>query len=270
MNTEIPSRPTLAAEAWSDLVAGFSKSWLWSAIAMQDIRMRYRGSVLGPFWLTLSNVIMIIGIGVLWGRLFHQELRVFMPYLMIGLTVWQFMNTTISDGCYTFLGAHEIIQQVPLPFSVHAYRVVCRNFIVLAHTAAIIPIGLLIFAEPFGWRYLEIAPALLILWLNGTWVAIFFGLVSARFRDVPPIVTSIVGIFVFVTPIFWPIESLGEWKSVIALSPFFAAIDIVRAPLLGVPTEPYSWTIVMLLTLVGCIGTFACFARFRDRIAFWI
>jgi ABC-type polysaccharide/polyol phosphate export permease len=40
--------------AWTDLVEGVSKSWMWSALAMQDIKMRYRGSLLGPFWLTLA------------------------------------------------------------------------------------------------------------------------------------------------------------------------------------------------------------------------
>jgi len=117
---------------------------------------------------------------------------------------------------------------------------------------------------------LEVLPGLLILWLNCVWIAILLGLVSARFRDVPPIITNLVGILVFITPIFWPLEALGEWKSIVALSPFFAAIDIIRAPLLGVPSEPSSWSVVLALTVIGWIFAFAAFARYRQRVAFWI
>jgi homopolymeric O-antigen transport system permease protein len=49
--------------AWTDLLEGTSRSWMWSAMAMQDIKMRYRGSLLGPFWLTISMVIMIAAMG---------------------------------------------------------------------------------------------------------------------------------------------------------------------------------------------------------------
>lgn len=270
LDSGFPSRSRGIADAWADIVTGLSKSWIWFALAMQDIQTRYRGSMLGPFWLTLSNVIMIVGIGVIWARLFHQDIYTFMPYLMIGLTLWQFISTSISDGCYTFLGAQEIIQQVPMPFSVHAFRVVCRNFVVLAHTGIIIPIGLVLLRAPFGWRDLEVIPGLLILWLNCVWIAILFGLVSARFRDVPPIITNLVGIFVFITPIFWPLDALGEWKSFVALSPFFAAIDIIRAPLLGVATEPSSWTVMLALTIIGWVCAFTAFARYRRRVAFWV
>ena len=63
MSIDFPKRVSPSAAAWDDLVEGMSKSWMWSAMAMQDIRMRYRGSLLGPFWLTISMVIMIAAMG---------------------------------------------------------------------------------------------------------------------------------------------------------------------------------------------------------------
>ena len=263
----LASRSTLA---WRDLADGFGKSWMWGALALQDIRLRYRGSVLGPFWLTISTLVMVIAMGFIYGRLFRVDTGSYLPYLTLGLIVWQAFSGIITEGCETFLREQSVIQQVPIPFSIHAYRNVCRNFIVLAHNLVIVPIGLVIFAIPVGWSTLEAVPGLLLLAINGLWISILLGLVSARFRDVPPIVASFLQVVFFVTPIFWPVEMLGDWQAIATLNPLFAAIDVVRAPLLGTATAPYSWIVLLLMTFLGSGVTFALFARFRTRIAYWI
>jgi ABC-2 type transporter len=127
---------------------------------------------------------------------------------------------------------------VPLPFSIHAYRTVYRNLIVLAHNAVIIPFGLILFRVPVTWHVIEIFPALLVLCINGLWISLLLGTISARFRDVPPIVANAVQVVFFITPIFWLVDAVGEWKRLLVLSPVFAAIDVVRAPLLGQATSP--------------------------------
>ena len=72
------------------------------------------------------------------------------------------------------------------------------------------------------------------------------------------------------TPIFWPVEMLGDWQAIATLNPLFAAIDVVRAPLLGAAPAENSWLVLSLMTVLGCGVTFAMFARFRTRIAYWI
>ena len=95
-------------------------------------------------------------------------------------------------------------------------------------------------------------------------------MISARYRDVPPIVMSFVQVIFFVTPIFWPPEALGIWMQALPLNPLFAAVDVVRAPLLGSAPLTYSWPVLLIVTVIGCVGTFALFAKFRSRITYWI
>jgi ABC-type polysaccharide/polyol phosphate export permease len=270
MSVELQAPPTRASAAWRDLVEGMSRSWMWSAMAMQDIRMRYRGSLLGPFWLTISMVIMVAAMGVIYARLFNMEVTRYLPFLTVGLVIWSFVSTVILEGCQTFLSAQNIITQVRMPFSIHAWRTVYRNLIVLAHNMVIIPLVLITFAVPVGWDALIIVPAIAVLALNGLWVSILLGMISARYRDVPPIVANIVQVIFFVTPIFWPPEAVGKWMHVLPLNPLFAAVDVVRAPLLGSAPLAYSWVILLAVTAVGWIATFALFAKFRSRIAYWI
>jgi len=262
--------PSRASRAWRDLVEGFKRNWLWTALAFQDIKLRYRGSVLGPFWLTISTLVMVVAMGFIYAHLFHTNARAYMPYLSLGLIVWQLISSLITEGCQTFLASEAVIQQVPIPFSIHAYRVVYRNLFVFAHNLVIVPLGIVVFGIPIDWHVIEVPLGAAALAVNGVWIAIFLGIVSARFRDIAPIVASFLQVAFFLTPVFWPIDALGAYKWIAEFNPLFAAIDVIRAPLIGVPVATYSWLVIAVTTAIGCTVTFVFFARYRGRIAYWI
>jgi len=271
MKHDLLRRVSDTTAACNDLVEGTTKSWMWSAMAMQDIKMRYRGSLLGPFWLTVSMITMIAAMGLIYAGMFHMELTSYLPFLTVGLVIWSFLSTVIIEGCQTFLSAQNIITQVRLPFSIHAWRNVCRNLIVLAHNMVIVPFVLILFGVHIGWSVIAIIPALVILTINGLWISIFLGMISARYRDVPQIVVNFVQVIFFVTPIFWPPEALGTWMHALPLlNPLFAAVDVVRAPLLGGTPLEYSWTVLLAVTVLGSGATFFFFAKLRPRIAYWL
>jgi homopolymeric O-antigen transport system permease protein len=262
--------PGRGIQAWRDLIDGLKRHWMWTSLALQDMKIRYRGSLLGPFWVTISTFVMVVAMGLIYAHLFRTTAVTYMPYLALGLIVWQFISSLITEGCQTFMMAEAIIQQVPVPFSVHAYRVVCRNLIVFAHNLAIVPIGLIVFGIPVDWHLLEAAAGCFVLAVNGVWITLFLGMVSTRYRDIAPIVASFLQVTFFLTPIFWPIDALGIYRPIAEFNPLFCAIDVVRAPLIGVPVEPYSWPVLLAATVIVAGIAFLLFARFRNRIAYWV
>jgi ABC-type polysaccharide/polyol phosphate export permease len=264
------SVPSSAAVAWNDIWQGLHKSWFWGALAMQDIRLRYRGSIIGPFWLTLSMAIMIGAMGFLYSKLFNQDMSTYLPFLTTGLIVWNFISGQINEGCQTFIGAQSLIQSVSLPYSIHVYRQLMRGLIMLAHNLVILPIVLIFYHVPLTRYTLEGLPALALLCLNCVWVALVLGMISARFRDVPLIVQNFVTIIFFVTPIFFPPSALGPWQEIAQLNPLFAAVDILRAPLMGQAPAASSWPIMLAVTGVGWVIAFLFFSRFSPRIAYWV
>src|SRR5258708_31822651 len=135
--------------------------------------------------------------------LFDQEHSSSLPFLTVGLIVWQLLNGMIIEGCDTFLREAAVIQQVPIPFSIHAYRNVCRNFIVLAHNLLIVPLGPAIFSIPITWEVLGIIPGLALIAINGVWISILLGMASTRFRDVPPLAPSFLQVLFFLTPLLF-------------------------------------------------------------------
>src|SRR3954471_19671868 len=98
-------------EALADLLDGLKHWELWSTQGWNDIRQRYRRSVVGPFWLTISMALMVGGLAYLYGGLFGQSIEKFLPYVAVGMVVFNFISGIVTDGSMTFIGAARIILQ---------------------------------------------------------------------------------------------------------------------------------------------------------------
>lgn len=262
--------PSQARLALLDLADGARARYLWSRLGWQDIRKRYRRSVLGPFWLTLSMGAFVAALGTLYGVLFDAHIAEYMPFLALGVIVWTLISDIIRDGCNAFIASQSIIKQVGLPLSVHVYRLLWRNLLTLLHNAVVFVVVALVFGVWPGWNGLLALPGLALLCLTGLWVALLFGIVSARFRDVPPIMSSVLRICFFVTPIIWTPDLIPTRPMVLDVNPFYHFIEVVRAPLLGQAPGLLSWIVVLGLTCAGWLVTFEFFRRHRRRIAYWV
>jgi ABC-type polysaccharide/polyol phosphate export permease len=263
--------PTRLQLAVADLLGGLARSWIWNAIAWQDIRQRYRRSVLGPFWLTISMTVMILTLGFLYSSLFNLRVDAYLPFLTLGMLFWTFISTVINEGCVCFIEAEPILRQVRMPFSTHAFRTIHRNLIVLAHNAVVYVMIQIYFQLPISFYSLMVFPGLLIVLLNAVWVCILLGMICARFRDVIPIVASLVQIWFFVTPILWDPSSLaGRHLWLVDFNPVYAMVEIVRAPLLGQSVSTAQYLLAIGATFAGGATAFAFFTRFRARIPFWV
>ena len=257
-----------------DIVHGARARYLWGMLGWQDIRRRYRRSVLGPFWLTISMGMLVALLGTLYGALLNVEAAVYVPFLALGFLVWTLISGMISDGCTAFIAAESIIKQTNLPLSVHVYRRIWSNVLIFFHNAAIAVVVAVLFSIWPGWTGLLAVPGLVLLCLNGIWVGLLLGIVSARFRDVPPIVESLVRILFFVTPIIWMPELMPGRALMLSVAlefnPFFHFVELVRAPLLGQAPEPVSWLVALGLTVGGWLLAFELLRRYRRRIAYWV
>ena len=266
----LPPAASQRQRAVRDIVQGASAAHLWRSLGWQDIRLRYRRSKLGPFWLTISMGLLVGMLSILYGALFKADLVRYTPFLALGFIVWTFISGVIADGCRVFVNAESIIKQTDLHLSVHVYRVVWRNFIILGHNAVIFLVVAAILRLPPDWSSLLAVPGLALLCMNGIWTGLLLGLVSARFRDVPPIVESVLRILFFVTPVIWMPEFLPGRIALLDWNPFFHFLEVVRAPLLGEFPALRSWLMVLAITVGGSLSTFFMYVRYRRRIAYWV
>jgi ABC-type polysaccharide/polyol phosphate export permease len=256
--------------ATADLLRG-ARNWeLWTSLGWHEIRQRYRRSIIGPFWLTLSMGAMIGGLGFLFSSLFQQNTQDYIPYLALGLIVWALISGLILDACNIFTTAEGAIRQLSVPLSVYVYQTVWRNLIIFAHNMLIYVVVIIIYGVWPGFTALLAIPGMMLLILNGVWVGFLFGALGARFRDFSPIVASFVQVIFFLTPIFWKEEQLRNRPAFVDLNPFAHALDVVRMPLLGQVPPWSTWMAAASVTLGGLIVAYLFFVRFRARIAYWL
>jgi lipopolysaccharide transport system permease protein len=256
--------------AMRDITDGLRLWHLAWTLGWLDIRLRYRGSVLGPFWLTLSTAIMVGSLGVLYAALFHMEVHDYLPFLALSQVLWAFLSTMVSEACVCFTQAEGMIRTVRMPLFLHALRMLVRNVLVLAHNVAVIVAVFIVFSVWPGWHALLALPGLVVWGIDALAVALLLGAFCARFRDIVPIIGSVMMIAFFLTPVIWQPEQLGRHAVWMTYNPFFALLEIVRAPLLGhVPTAEI-WIAAVLYSLALCGLSWALFVRSRSRVAFWL
>jgi lipopolysaccharide transport system permease protein len=145
-----------------------------------------------------------------------------------------------------------------------------RNILVLAHNIVVIVVVDVIFEINPGWHAVLSLPGLVVWIIDALAICLLLGAFCARFRDIGPIVGSIMQIAFFLTPVIWQPHQLGASVWLLPLNPFFALIEIVRAPLLGNATSKYVWAAALVYSLALCVVSWVLFVRARGRVAFWI
>jgi lipopolysaccharide transport system permease protein len=264
------SRAGTVSIALRDAREGLRLWPLWVRLGWNDILQRYRRSLLGPFWLTASMAIMVIALGILYAELFKTPVDQLLPYLCVGLLVWNLLASFLTEGGTLFTGSESYIKQIRLPYSAYVYRSAWAKLITFFHNF-IIYFGVLLYFDIWpGSVALLAIPGLAIVVLNGALANLWIGIVSARFRDVPQVIVSLVQIVFFITPIFWKPDLLKTRTYIADYNPAYHLIEIMRQPLLGAAPTEFSYWAVLLITLINFAITGFFFARFRSRIAYWV
>ena len=257
---------------WQDIFAALKRYELAGVLGWQDIRQRYRRSSLGPFWITISMGVLIGALGLVFGNLFDTPMKEFLPFLTIGLILWTLITTILTEGCLGFTVAEAIIKQISLPLFTHILRVIWRNLVIFAHNIVIYPMVLLVFWLPLRSTAIFSAFGLVLLMMNLSWMALLLGILCTRYRDIPQIVSNLLQVCFYLTPIIWMPHLLPKRASLLLLdaNPFFHLIEIVRAPLLGTLPSHFNWLVCGVLALAGWCITILFYGRFRSRIAYWL
>jgi len=264
--------------AAEDLSTGWAQRQLWGHLGWQDIKQRYRRSVLGPVWISISMAVTAVALGILYAGLFGNPLETQLPYILVGFIIWAFISGCISEGSDVFVANEGLIKHLPSPISVHVYRLVWRQVLFFTHNLIVYVVMLLIFPQPLNWSLLLAVPALGLLALNGAWVALAFGIVTTRFRDMLPITQSLVQLLFFMTPIVWiyedlvnsPNETIAARARLAELNPLLHFVEILRRPMLGLSTEWRHWVVVGVITVIGWAGTLFIMRKYRARVSYWV
>jgi lipopolysaccharide transport system permease protein len=261
------------AAAISDISEGMSQARNCAVLATTAINLRYRRSILGPLWVTVTSCIFVFTVSYLYSAITDTHYHEYLVNLAVGWVIWQFIYDSVVDGALTFRRYAEVIQSTNIGKFVFVLKSVISNLLILALN---LPVVVLAFAVA-GIRFSEatwlVLPGMALIVLSGVWASALFGTFCARYRDLGPMLQAAMRVSFFLTPIIWsptllPAES--PRRLFVDLNPFAHYVAIWRKPLLGEYPELLSWLVTGGVTAAGLALAFVVFARFRQRLVFWV
>lgn len=245
----------------------------WSLIkhlSWYEIRSRYARSVIGPFWLVLTTAISVMGLSYIWSILFNLDREEFIPSLTVGLVIWQFIAACLSEApaCFTIYGS--IMRNYSNPIWIYPTALVMKNFIIFLHNLVIVVVVLVIYPPDFGWETLIIFPAMLLIFIVLTQIAIILSFVGARYKDFGSAVIALMSIAFFLSPVIFKPEQLGVKEYLMWLNPFSYLITIIRDPLTGHASESFVYFVTLLFVFFASGAVYSLTKRYSSRVVYWI
>ncbi len=234
--------------AFADIRDGLRHRRIWLALASEDIWDQYRGTLLGPLWM-LVNYFALIAIFLF---LFQRGGGVanFPTYAAVGLAVYTYVSETITHSLGLFSGVSNFIKGTRLPLTVYVMRQTMQGVIRASYTVAG-ALAIMLFTEIYpAWPWLWSLLGLGVILLTVPATTIVFAMIGTYFPDSRYILSNIMRIGMFVTPVFWVPETRGGIRLFYDYNPFTHFIEIVREPImLGAPPLRS-----LAISLAICVG----------------
>lgn len=258
------------AETLRDVWGGLLKLRLVATIVGNEFATRYKGTLLGAFWLTATALMTVLGLGLIYSQVFQTDFRAYLPYVAIGMMVWGLISATFSEGTGVFSNAQSVYSQMRLPVSLFVYTLAGRSMYAFFFRSLVVLPLLYFRGEPVGTdAALEALGGLLLLFWIGAWAAFPLGLLGARYKDTVQIASAFITFAFFVTPVFWQGERLGEYSYVVDFNPFHHFINVVRGPLLGLQDVTLSFMVAGTFAIILPVVAVFSLAASRHKMAYW-
>ena len=257
--------------AIKDYSDGLKKYEIFKTLAVFDLIQKYRRSVIGPFWVTISTLFAIIVIGPLYSKLFNQSNLAYIHYLSISFILWVWISNTLNESCNLYIESSGYLREFNLPKSIYIYRLVLKNILIFFHNIIIIIILTIFFPPQNVLQIIYSLFGLIFLILNLIFISNIISILGARYRDFHQIQSNIIFLLFFITPIMWNIDMLGNKKYLAYINPVYIYIEAIRAPLLNINNEyKLIWIILIIYTIILFFISSFLFGKFKNKIIYWI
>jgi lipopolysaccharide transport system permease protein len=227
-----------ATRGWVRL--GLAEVWeyreLLGFLALRDVKVRYKQTVLGAGWAILQPVATAVVFAVIFGRLARlpSDGVPYPVFALAGLVPWTFFATAVGNTAVSLVGNANLISKVYFPRLCVPIATVLAAVVDLAVSCAVLLVAMLVYGVHGGWRMMA-APAFALLALAAALgVGLWLSAVAARFRDVRHVVPFLLQFWLFATPVAYASSLLpGRWHALYALNPMVGAVEGFRWSLLG-------------------------------------
>jgi len=216
-----------------------------------ELKSEAQRSYLGLIWWIAEPLLFMTIFYFVFDVLFARDIPNFLAFLLTGLTMWHWMQSTVIQCGNSIIGNRPIIQQVVVPKAVFPTTLVLANFVKFLVVFLIMIGFLLAYGIPFSWGWLYCIPVLLTAILLVSGLGFLLASITPLFPDIRVLVDNGFRAVFFLSGIFYDIDSLSPRVSeLLAFNPFAVLISSLRDSLMhGIPPESFElfWIAVFSL-----------------------
>lgn len=237
---------------------------------LEDIKVKYRRSVLGFFWSLLNPLLMLIVISLAFAALFPGTRGQYTLHLLATLLPWTCVATSLEAGCRSILASESYIRQYRFPKLIFPMRTILFAFVeLLLSLIALFPVALFLGLRP-GPELLIIPLAIVLLFILLVGLAALAAVAVVYFRDAEHLISVFLRAWFYLTPILIPFEAIPEkYKTYFALNPMYHMLEMFDAPISrGVLPTPEVMLVATLSAVVAALVGLAVFFKMEDHLIF--
>ena len=239
-------------------------------LALSDLSARYRRTFFGPLWLIVGGMIGIFGLALFWSEVFQEEKSSLVPYIVVGLVLWQFISSFIIDSAKLFLSYSNNMKNIPRTPIFYIMYDFFKNFLNFVHSLVIVILVLIIFPPAGTLDVLALSFGFLSLFVFAVCALTILSFLGAKFKDVHPLLIAITPLIFFITPIIFRPEKVQGWAYVIEHQPIAVLINLIRYPLVGKEVEMSLYLIALIFNSIFAFIATYIYRNYRYEVIKWL
>ncbi len=252
------------------------RALLW-ALSLRELKARYRASVLGFMWTFLNPTLNMLVYVLVFGVLMRNGVPNFPYFLFCGLLPWIYFSSSVLGGTTSISDRRDLLTKVRFPAQVLPATVVLTNLInFLLSMPLLLGLGLFFGVLP-TWHVVFALPVLLVQTFFTLAITYFFAALNVAFRDLQHIVSNLVQMLFFLTPVLWDVATIPAMgtmtaeetrRLVLTVNPM-ASVMVSWRDIFVHHTVPdfFSLGVVMGIALVVMLIATSVFERRREEFA---
>lgn len=259
---------------FGDFKKSIHRAEFWGYSTWLDIMTDYRRMHLGLGWALIPPIVYILGLGYMYSILMGRGLDPMTYYIHLGIgwALWKMLTNVLNTAAPVFNKHKSFIMDGHTCFTDFVLRVVSRALFNFIFAFAVVFAILLVDSDIHWWNMLTMLVTLPIYVINLVWLTVVVALLGARYPDVRELIKTLLMFGFFITPILWSAQSMppGSMRGLIArFNPAFHYIEMVRAPVMGLPIEHATYVVVTCMTVGGWLLAAVLYKRYARFVPLW-
>lgn len=256
----------------------FRELWQYRELALtivwRDLKVRYKQSLIGASWAILQPAMQTVIFTFIFGK-FAKISSQGLPYQVFvfsGLLAWTYFASSLAGASSSINVNAPLVTKIYFPRVLLPLAAVTTPLVDFLCASTVLWGMIAYYRVGLGWHLIFAPLFLLLAGVTALGVGLLFATVNVRYRDVPYAIPFLIQAWLFLSPVIYPLHSLGhQWPTILSLNPMAAVIGGFRWSIFGTPPPTalqlaISCGAALVFVLVGTAVFRSSEPRFADTI----